>query len=181
MPLAPIGPGGLEGSEPGSGCHLFEPASQFTTTIREGADWASNRHVYQCRPLRAGMVSLPSQHAIQPRLGPFPIALDPHWRDSQNLCRFLDAQSAEVAQLYHAGLAGIDLGQRLERLVQGQYFDSPRLRPQQHVIQRHAFRLAAALGIPPPARMVNQNSPNDLRAEGQKVHAVFAADAPGTN
>ena len=32
-------------------------------------------------------------------------------------------------------------------------FDSPSLRPEQHLIQRHALRIAAALGIPAAARV----------------------------
>src|SRR5262249_5411157 len=70
--------------------------------------------------LRDAEVLLPSQDAIQPRLGDLPIALDAYRCDSQDLGRFLDAQTTEVAQLHDAGLAGVDPGQGIERLMQGQ-------------------------------------------------------------
>jgi hypothetical protein len=127
------------------------------------------------------VVLLPSEHAIQPCLSPFPIALDSHRRDFQDLSRFLNAQSAEVTQLDDAGFARIEFGEQLQRLIQGKDVDSPSLRPEEHLIQRHALRIAAALGIRTAARMVYQNSPDDLRAEGQKVRAVFTLDAAGSN
>src|SRR3954462_11465351 len=36
--------------------------------------------------------------------------------------------------------------------------------------------MATALGIPTAARIVHQNSPDDLRAEGEKVDAVLATN-----
>src|SRR4029077_687411 len=48
-------------------------------------------------------------------------------------------------------------------------------------VRRDALRLAAALGIATAARMVHQNSPDDLRADGEKVYAVFAANAARSN
>jgi hypothetical protein len=119
------------------------------------------------------VVLLAGERSIQPCLGPIPIALDPYWRDSQDLRRLLNTQSAEVTQFDDAGLARIEFGQQLERLIQGHHVDSPSLRPDEHLIPRRALRMAAALGIRTAARMVYQNSADHLRAEGQKVHAVF--------
>jgi hypothetical protein len=67
-------------------------------------------------------------------LAPFPIALDPYWRDSPDLGRLLDTQSAEVTQFDDAGLAGIEFGQQLQRLMQGQDVDSPGFRLEEHLI-----------------------------------------------
>jgi hypothetical protein len=47
-------------------------------------------------------------------------------RDAQNPGRFFNAKAAEKSQLDHAALAGIDLGQRRQRIVQRQHFDSAR-------------------------------------------------------
>src|ERR1017187_6645600 len=157
--------------------------------MRGGRTGAGSRAAYRAdriprvtiAHLRFDVVLLPRERAKQPRLSHFPVALDRLWRDSQDLRGFLDTQSAEVTQLHHAAFAGIDLGQRLECLVQCQYSDPAGPRPQQHVIQRHAYRIAAALGIPPAARMVHQNSPDDLRTEREKVYAVLTANAARSN
>ena len=127
------------------------------------------------------MVLLPSEHSIQPCLRPIPIAVDPYWRDSQDLGRLLDTQAAEVTQFDDAGFARIEFGQQIERLIQGQNVDSTSLRPEEHLIQRHALRIAAALAIRTAARMVYQNSAHHLRAEGQKVRTVLTLDAAGSN
>src|ERR1017187_5806885 len=99
--------------------------------MRGGRTGAGSRAAYRAdriprvtiAHLRFDVVLLPRERAKQPRLSHFPVALDRLWRDSQDLRGFLDTQSAEVTQLHHAAFAGIDLGQRLECLVQCQYSD----------------------------------------------------------
>lgn len=62
------------------------------------------------RALTAGLI-FQGQDGIQPRSGPLPIALDAYWRDSEDFCGFLYAQSAKVPQFHDTGLAGIDLSE----------------------------------------------------------------------
>jgi hypothetical protein len=104
---------------------------------------------------------LSSEHAIQPSLGPFPIALDSHWRHSQDLCRFLNAQSAEVTELHNAGFTRIDLGQQLERFIEAST-SIPRACAPSSFIEGHVLRMPALLAIPAGARMIHQNSLDDL-------------------
>ena len=77
---------------------------------------------------RAGVVRRLAQYAIQPSPGFVPITLNTDRRDPQNIRGFLNAQSSEIAQLHHAGLPSIDLSQRLQCFIQGQYFDSSSFR-----------------------------------------------------
>src|SRR5262249_25658927 len=60
--------------------------------------------------------------ANQPGTREPPIAIHGDDGDSENFGRFLDAEAAEVAQLNHAALAGIDGMERFERLVQSHHF-----------------------------------------------------------
>lgn len=49
------------------------------------------------------------------------------------------------------------------------------------LIQRNLYSASASVGVPAVARMVHENSQDDLRAEREEMHAAFAVDTSRSN
>jgi hypothetical protein len=164
------------------------PASTLSSALSIAAS-ASRRAgtVMKGRPttalskLRPSRVLFPREFRKEPGPRHPPVALRSADGNAQHLCRLLDIQSAEVAQLHHSALATVDSGECFECLIQGENFNTACLRRQQHLIERHAQDISATLRETAAARMIHQGTPDDLRAQGQEMHPVLTANSPGAH
>src|SRR5450759_2750593 len=117
------------------------------------------------------MESRPVDLPHQPHFCQSPVPRHAVRRDMQDVGRFLDAQPSEETQLDHPALAWIDLGQLPECIVNGDQVGSAFLGNPQSLLQRNVGRSAATLGGRPGARMIDQNSADDLRSQSEEVSA----------
>jgi len=63
------------------------------------------------------------------------------------------------------------------RLVQSQHFDSRHACAKQCFIDRNLYRSAASLGRSAVARIVHENTPDNLCTQSKELHTTLAANA----
>src|SRR5436190_1353767 len=81
--------------------------------------------------------------------------------------------SGEKAQFYNARLLGIQLGQGIESIVDGDEVVRPSRGGVQGLIQNQRGGSSAAFCPKSSASVIDQNAPHDLRANGKKVGSVL--------
>jgi hypothetical protein len=115
----------------------------------------------------------------EPCLRDFPVTHDGLWRDLENFCGLVDAQTAEKAQLHHAASSWIRTSQRLERVVQRQHVHVGRSGDCEVGIQCDACQFAAAFQRLAGAGGINKDAAHRLCRYGEKVGPVLPLDATG--
>ena len=96
----------------------------------------------------------------EPGFGERPVAHDRAERTGENFSGLLNAQSTEEPQFDDLALAGINLSQTFQRVVEGHHVGSALLRDDHRFIQRHSARVASAFGVASLAGVVNQDLPH---------------------
>jgi hypothetical protein len=148
--------------------------------------WSGRQRLWRQRRAEgagAGRVSptlvtleLPAQPAPRHR----PLARDGRRRDAERGGRLVERQPGEVAQLDEARLVGVDGGEPLERLVEGDHVHVA-LGDRAggvDVAQRHGLRAAAALGRLPRARGVDEHLAHAPRGHAEELRAALEARRP---
>ena len=113
------------------------------------------------------------QFPVQPGLGEPPVPFDRGLGDPQHLGRFLVVHAAEVAQFDDLAAAGIDLRERLQRVVERDELRRALVRHGRLAVERDVPVLAAALAGRPLARVVDEDVAHHLRGDGEEVGAVL--------
>src|SRR5215471_4321149 len=100
------------------------------------------------------------------KLGPGhpPVAFSRVQRNSKDLGRFLNAQSAKVAQFHHSPFPGIDSSECLECRIRREHFNPAGLRRHEHLVERQALGISSRFGETATARMVDKDAPDHPRA-----------------
>ncbi len=96
--------------------------------------------------------------------------------NAQNVSRFFNGETAEVAQFDHAGFLGIERRQGLERVVQRDQFGAAFDRPIDVFVQRELLKILATLFRIVLARMIDQQAAHYLSSNSEKVCAVLPVD-----
>ena len=114
-----------------------------------------------------------SQLAVQPGPGHRPRALDGGGGEAHRRRRFLDRHPAEVAQLDHAGMALVEAGQSLERLVEREHVDRRRRHGRDEVVQGEPHGATAPLARGACARVLDQDLPHRMGGDAEEMRAVL--------
>jgi len=114
---------------------------------------------------------------IEPGFGCYPIARHGCGRNVESLAGLFNGQAAEKAQLNHARLLRIELGQSTERIVQRDDVELLSLRQAEGLIEREPGPTAAAFGSVALACVVHQNAPHHARGDGEEMGPVPPLDA----
>jgi hypothetical protein len=113
---------------------------------------------------------------MEPCLGQAPVELDRGRRDPEDHGRLVDGQAAEVAHLDDPALPRCDLGERLERLVEGQ-IGLATIRDAQSLVKSQDDGTPAALGGALLARVAHQDAAYQGRRHGEELRPVLPTDA----
>ena len=97
-------------------------------------------------------------------------------REIHRLRSFFDGKTAEKSQLDNAALLRIKFGQFVQSVVESDHVDAPGLE-RQSVIQRQSVASIPLGGIA-AARVLDQNLPHQLGADGQEMLAVLELSCP---
>src|SRR5580700_8458558 len=92
---------------------------------------------------------LPVHFPNQPRLGQTPVAIYALRRYVKDRCDFVGGETSEVAHLDDLGLAGIESGQFLQRVVQPDYQRIGFRRKQQLLVECRAVNCSFTFGTIP--------------------------------
>ena len=93
--------------------------------------------------------------------------------DAQRFCRFFHGQPAKKSQFDDAALPRIELGQALERLVQGQELVGLLLGQQQRFFEWYPLQSTLALRGPAGPGVINQHAAHHLRGDANEVRPVL--------
>jgi len=126
----------------------------------------------------ASCVLGPAELAEKPGLGHAPIARHGLLRDSEDVGCFFDGEATEEPKFYHTSLPRVHLGKRGQGFIQGFYVNTARLAPQHSFIERDV-QPSPAFVRQMLAGMVHENPSDHLRAQGEEVGPVIAADPSG--
>ena len=116
--------------------------------------------------------SPPPELVAQPGAGDPPVAARPCHRDPERRGDLGDGQAAEVPQGDDLGLAPVQRGQPVERLVDRDDVQALLLEVVHHRVERDAPHAPAAPGGGPPPGVVDEHLPHRPRGRGEQVAAV---------
>jgi len=105
-----------------------------------------------------------------------PVTFDGRGGNAQNVSCFFNGETAEVAQLDHAGFLCIEGRQGLECVVQRDQFGATFDRPIDVFVQREFLKILATLFRIVLARMVDQQATHYLSSNSEKMSAVLPVD-----
>jgi hypothetical protein len=93
----------------------------------------------------------------------------------KHVCRFVDAQAAEIPQLDDLAPPRIKDGQALERPIQRDEIDRAFGRHKRRFVEADLLGAAAALRVASGARVIDEDSPHEPRGNPKKVSAILPA------
>src|SRR5262245_51080377 len=141
--------------------------SDAGTASRSRKGPRSVRALLACEP--TSLAQLPQKPHLRER----PVAFDGFARDIQDLGRLLDAQPTEEAQLYDPALALIDIGQRVERVVERHHVCRLAFGDFECLSEQDPLRAAPAFLVAARSREVHENAPHQSRRHRKKMGAVL--------
>lgn len=115
--------------------------------------------------------------AEKPRPRDRPLALHRRRRETHRLPGFLDRQSAEEPQLHQPALLGVEGGEPRQHLIQRENIDTASRRGTGCVNQGHRPHAATAFGSRARPRVIDQDSPHQLRGDAKELRAVLPVRA----
>src|SRR5208283_5978109 len=107
---------------------------------------------------------------MQPSPCASPVSLHCPWRQLKHIRGFFDGKTAEESQLHNATLLPVEFGQFIQSVVESNYVQAAALERQP--IQGYAIA-AIPLGGVAAARVLDQNLPHQLGADGQEMSSVL--------
>ena len=116
---------------------------------------------------------LSGQLAEEPGAGDFPVAHDGIGGDFHHLGGFFDAEPAEEAEFDDAGLSRIDLGEGVERVVEGDEFARFHLRDVERLGEIEGLGFGATLGRDAAAGAVEQDAAHEGGGDGEEVRPML--------
>src|SRR5579862_9680037 len=117
-----------------------------------------------------------SNFAAQPHFRVTPIACDCYRRYAQYFRRFFHGHAAEVSQLEHSALAGIERRQAFQRCVDRKQLFGAIVRKDSDIVQRYRRNTLATLRPIPPPRVVHQDAAHNLRGNSEELRSRFTAN-----
>ena len=111
--------------------------------------------------------------AHEPELRDFPIAHDSVRRNTQDGCGLFQRESAEIAKLDDAALAGIHFGKGPERVVKCHDVARTRLAAVMALDEGHADCTAAALLILASPGGVDEYTPHQSRGDRKEMRSIL--------
>ena len=110
---------------------------------------------------------------MEPSLGKAPVTLDSCGSDAQNVCGLFNGEAPEVAQLNHARLLLVEIGQGFERVVEGDEFRATFDGAIDVFIQGEFLKVLAPFLCVVLARVVDEQATHYLGSNSEKMGPVL--------
>src|SRR5580700_362573 len=106
---------------------------------------------------------------MQPSPCGSPVSCHRPWRQLEHIRGLFDGKTAEESQLHNTALLLVEFSQFIQSVVKSDHIHAAAL--ERHPIQGYAIA-SISLGAIAAARVLDQNLPHQLGADGQKMSAV---------
>ena len=115
---------------------------------------------------------------MEPRSRHVPVASHCVLRNIKYAGDFLVVQAAEVTQFHNLAAPWIHFRQTFQSFVESNHFRSGQTRDRGSFVERNLLRAAAAFGVRVTARVIDQNTPHNLRRDGEEVRTIGPMHVP---